>query len=162
MTGGTYQFLSKIKAKHPNETIILMQNNENAVLMHETVKKTIFSMPRSYEVIDSFGSLEEARFATLNNIPVTEEERPLFEYRFKNTKTVFETLPGFIAIRVLRPLKEHTYVILILWENEKFFKDWQSTPAYETFFSNASTNSKQAQLFMGSSYIKTYIIPEDS
>jgi heme-degrading monooxygenase HmoA len=112
MTSGTYDYLKKIEDKHPNETMVTMQNPDTAVLIHETSAGTLFKEPRSYEVIDSSGSFDHAGFAVLNNIPVTDEGRPLFEHRFKNRAGLIENEPGFAAIRVLRPLESNTYIIL--------------------------------------------------
>ena len=157
ITSGTYDFLSKIKAKHSNE-MLLMQTNENAVLLHETEKKSLFSMPQKFKVIESFGSFENAEIAEAAYIPLTEEEKPLFEYRFKNSYTRLQFQPGFIALRILQPQKANNHLILTFWENETAYKNWQSSPAYLLFFENSSTNSNQLHLFSGSSYTKTYFI----
>ncbi|GLB58814.1 antibiotic biosynthesis monooxygenase family protein [Cytobacillus sp. NCCP-133] len=164
MTIGTYDYLKKIEEKHPNENIITMQNPGNALLIHETSGDTIFKEPRSYEVIDSSGSFDQARFAVLNNIPVTDEGRPLFEHRFKNRAGLIENEPGFAAIRVLRPIESNTYIILTLWQNEKSFRDWQDSYAYEKAHEKRGTESgidRQPQIFSSPSYVTKYYIPED-
>ena len=162
ITSGTYDFLIKIKHKHSNDIMLLMQNNENTVLIHETERKTVFSMPRSFEVIESFGTLiENAQYAVMTNIPLTEEDRPLFEYRFKNSHALLRNLPGFIALRILRPLKANIYVILTLWQNEKSFKDWQASPSYLAFFQDTNSASKSLHLFSGDSYTKYYFINKE-
>lgn len=159
ITSGTYDFLNRIKNKHPNEDMLLMQNNENTVLVHETERKTVFNMPRSFEVIESFGSLaSNTEFAVMNYIPLTEEERPLFEYRFKNSHALLQNQPGFLALRILRPLKANVYVILTLWQSETTSKDWQASPSYTTFFSDIKTSSSSLQLFSGGSYTKYYFL----
>ncbi|MBS4188785.1 antibiotic biosynthesis monooxygenase [Bacillus sp. FJAT-49705] len=160
MTSGTFDFLEKIKDKHPGETILLMQNNENALLLHETPRKTIFSMPRSFQVLESLGNLGEAKFVVMNHFPIVEEDRPLFEHHFKNKEKRFERLPGLIANRVLRPLKSDTYVILTLWKNEQSYKDWESSQSFKEYFNEKNSSSKQAALFIGAPYIKKYFIPE--
>ena len=43
ITTGTYDFLKKLKDKHSNETIFIMQNGENTLLLHETSGKTVFA-----------------------------------------------------------------------------------------------------------------------
>jgi heme-degrading monooxygenase HmoA len=164
MTSGTYDYLKKIEDKNPNETMVTMQNPDTAVLIHETSAGTLFKEPRSYEVIDSSGSFDHAGFAVLNNIPVTDEGRPLFEHRFKNRAGLIENEPGFAAIRVLRPLESNTYIILTLWKDEKFFRDWQSSKAYEKAHENRGTESgidKQPQIFSSPSYVTKYYIPEE-
>lgn len=71
------------KDKHPNEKILLMQNSGTTVLLHETSGKTLFSSPRKYEVVDGKGHLQDHGYVVMNNIPVSEEGRPVFEHRFK-------------------------------------------------------------------------------
>ena len=66
----------------------------------------------------------------MNNIPVTEEGRPLLEYRFKNRAGLIESEPGFIAIRVLRPIKSDTYVILTVWQKESDFLKWTNSKSF--------------------------------
>ena len=162
ITSGTYDFLIKIKHKHSNEIMLLMQNNENTVLIHESERKTVFSMPRSFEVIESFGLLNQnAEYAVMTNIPLSEEEIPLFEYRFKNSHALLQNQPGFIALRILRPLKANMYVILTLWQSEKSFKDWQTTPSYQSFFQDTNSASKSLHLFSGDSFTKYYFITKE-
>ena len=55
----------------------------NSLLLHETAGKTVFQTPRRYEVIGSSGTLQENGYFVFNNIPVTDEGRPIFEHRFK-------------------------------------------------------------------------------
>lgn len=126
ITSGTYEYLKALKEKYPSENMILMQNPENFLLIHETEGISIFKEPRKYEAIDSSGTMNHAGFAVLNHIPVTDEGRPVFEYRFKNRSRTIENQPGFAAIRVLRPLSSNTYIILTLWENEQGFERWQN------------------------------------
>ena len=62
--------------------MIVMHGEGNSLLLHETEGKTVFQTPRRYEVISSSGTLEENGFFAFNNIPVTDEGRPIFEHRF--------------------------------------------------------------------------------
>ncbi|MBD8067628.1 antibiotic biosynthesis monooxygenase family protein [Bacillus sp. PS06] len=131
MTQGTPEYLIKLVNTHPNEAIFIFQNDERGLLIHETSGPTLFSEPRTYEVVDSVGELINEAFVVCNNIPVTDEGRPVFEYRFKNRAGSIEKEPGFIAIRVLRPLNSDTYIIMTLWENEEDFKKWKQSKAFE-------------------------------
>ncbi|MBU8732032.1 antibiotic biosynthesis monooxygenase [Cytobacillus oceanisediminis] len=164
MARGTYDYLKKIEKKHSNENMVAMQNTESALLIHETAGASIFKEPRSYEVIDSSGTFNDAGFAVLNNIPVTDEGRPLFEHRFKNRAGLIENEPGFTAIRVLRPLESNTYIILTLWKDEKSFKNWQNSKAYEKAHEKRGTESgidKTPNIFSSPSYVTQYYIPEE-
>ncbi|MDO7906396.1 antibiotic biosynthesis monooxygenase [Paenibacillus sp. JX-17] len=116
----------------------------------------------SYEAIDAFGSLAGGAHAVMNNIPVREEGRPAFEERFLNRARKVEEEPGFIGIRVLRPLNSDTYVILTIWETEEHFKSWQQSQAY----SHAHRKREQPEgltqskpdIFPRPSFVTTYKI----
>jgi heme-degrading monooxygenase HmoA len=123
ITTGTVDFLKKIENKYPMETMVTMANFSGALLLHETNGKTIFNVPRKYEVLDSAGDIQKKGFVVMNNIPVTDEGRPLFEQEYKNRAGSLSNDAGFIAARVLRPLSGNTYVIFTIWENERDFQD---------------------------------------
>lgn len=163
ITTGTYDFLKKLKDKHSNEKIFIMQNGENTLLLHETTGKTVFASPRRYEVVDGKGTIQEKGFVVMNNIPVTEEGRPLIEYRFKNRAGLIESEPGFIAIRVLRPIKSDTYVILTVWQKESDFLKWTNSKSFHQAH-NKNSEEKQEKpaasptIFSGASYVTKYTL----
>jgi heme oxygenase (mycobilin-producing) len=160
MTNGTYEFMNSLKDKHPNETMILMQDNETTLLVHETEGSTVFASPRKYEVIDQNGDISNGAFFVFNNIPISEEGRPVFEFRFKNRARLIEQEPGFAAIRVLRPLSSDTYVILTAWQGEKDFLKWQESKAYEKAHEKRKTENgidqQQSQIFLRPSFLTKY------
>ncbi|KAB2337141.1 antibiotic biosynthesis monooxygenase [Cytobacillus depressus] len=161
MTNGTFDFLQKLKDKYPKEKMLLMQNNEGAVLIHETFKKTLFSAPRRYEVIESIGNLENTGFVALHHIPVTDDDKPTFEYRFKNNAKQLQSFQGFTALRVLRPIKSNMYVVLTLWIDEKSYIGWEKSQVYQSFFQDTKAISTQTKMFMGSAYVSKYYIAEE-
>ncbi|WP_078408576.1 antibiotic biosynthesis monooxygenase family protein [Priestia abyssalis] len=159
ITFGTADYLQKVKENHLQETMILMSNGDNAMLIHETAEKTVFNSGHHYEVLDTVGNVEQGSFAVLNNIPVTDEGRPVFEYRFSQRAGLIEQEPGFIAIRVLRPKDTNTYVILTMWDSETSFKKWQESKAYEKAHEKRGTSEgmdQQKPIFSGPSYVTTY------
>ncbi|RFU64384.1 antibiotic biosynthesis monooxygenase [Peribacillus saganii] len=164
MTNGTYEFMKNKKDKAAGENMILMQNMETTLLLHETNGKTIFSSPRKFESIDSVGELRQGGFIVMNNIPVTDEGRPVFEYRFKNRAGMIEKESGFIAIRVLRPLNSDTYVILTQWDNEQSFRNWQNSKSFENAHANKAPGAggdTAKKIFSGSSYVTHYVLAEE-
>ncbi|PLR97722.1 antibiotic biosynthesis monooxygenase family protein [Bacillus sp. T33-2] len=163
MASGTYDYLSKLKDSHPDETMLIMGNAETSLLVHETTGKTIFNSPRKYEIFDQAGSFGRAGFAVLNNIPVTDEGRPLFEYRFKNRAKQIENEPGFAAIRVLRPITSNTYVIFTVWENETAFENWQKSKSFENAHKKQGSGQASAgqSIFAGPSYVTKYTVFND-
>ncbi|PLT33803.1 antibiotic biosynthesis monooxygenase [Bacillus sp. V5-8f] len=160
MTTGTYEFLQSRKEELQEEKMFLMQNADNALLLHETNGKTVFHSPRKFEIIDSIGEIQEDGFVVMNNIPVTEEGRPIFEYRFKNRAGLIEKEPGFIAIRVLRPLNSDTYVIFTQWENQAAFKNWQASQSFQQAHSQKGNEKVDTtkKIFSGSSYVTQYTL----
>ncbi|OLN23805.1 antibiotic biosynthesis monooxygenase [Domibacillus antri] len=164
ITSGTYDFLKTIKKKHAGEKMVLMDGTESAALVHETNGKSVFESPRRYEIVDAAGDMAERGYAVLNNIPVTDEGRPLFEHRFKNRAGAIENEPGFIAIRVLRPLNSDTYVIFTQWEDVKAFENWKTSDAYSQAHKKRGTEEgldKRPNIFSGPSYLTTYTIPSE-
>ena len=159
ITTGTYDFLKTIKDKNSNEVILLMQNGETSLLLHETSEKTVFSSPRRYEVVDGKGTLQEKGFVVMNNIPVTEEGRPILEYRFKNRTGLIESEQGFIAIRVLRPIRSDTYVILTVWEKESDFLRWTNSKSFhQAHHKKQETPASITNIFSGASYVTKYTL----
>jgi heme oxygenase (mycobilin-producing) len=163
MTTGTYDYLKKVESKYASETMIIMQNMNGTLLLHESSSESVFKEPRKYEVINSTGHLEKSGFVVMNNIPVTDEGRPLFEYQSKNIDQMIQGEPGLIAIRVLKPLSSSTYVILTQWEDESAFSNWKTSISYEKVHEKIGTGHGKAhtQIFSGTSYVNKYIIPTE-
>ncbi|MCI2253496.1 antibiotic biosynthesis monooxygenase [Domibacillus sp. 8LH] len=164
ITTGTYDFLKTIQKKHSKENILLMDGAQGAALVHETSGKTVFSTPRRYEVVDASGELVNRGYVVLNNIPVTDEGRPLFEHRFKNRAGAIENQPGFLSIRVLRPIKSDTYVIFTQWEDSASFENWKSSQAFNEAHKKRGTEGgldKKPNIFSGESYVTTFTIPNE-
>lgn len=159
MTFGTGDYLTDVKNKLEKGESLLMYGEDNAVLMHETSEQSSFNSGKKFEVLDSNGDLGKGKFAVLNNIPVTDEGRPVFEYRFSQRAGLIDKEPGFAAIRVLRPSDSDTYVILTLWEDVKYFKQWQESKAYDKAHEKRGTSEgvdQKQQIFPRPSYVTTY------
>ncbi|TFD97654.1 antibiotic biosynthesis monooxygenase [Jeotgalibacillus sp. R-1-5s-1] len=160
MTFGTPEFLHKFTEEHPNETMIQLQGDDTTLLLHETEGSTVFSQPRKYEIFDQTGTLTNNGFFVFNNIPVSEEGRPVFEHRFKNRAGLIEEEPGFIAIRILRPLDSDTYVVLTQWEDEESFKNWQTSQSYNKAHAKRGTSEgidHQKSIFPRQSFVTKYV-----
>ncbi|AZU61191.1 antibiotic biosynthesis monooxygenase family protein [Neobacillus mesonae] len=159
MTTGTFDFLKKIENKYPGE-MVMMVNQNGALLLHETAGKTVFSAPRRYEAIEAIGEIPNEGFAIMNNIPVTEEGRPLFEHQMKGKGVVLKNVSGLIALRVLRPLTSNTYIIMSVWENETDYEKWQSSPANFLADHQNTISSGQQKIFESAPYTSEYMITE--
>ncbi|NRD78370.1 antibiotic biosynthesis monooxygenase [Bacillus sp. BRMEA1] len=159
MTIGTLDFLKKIQAKYPNETMVPMLGTNGALLLHETKGKTVFSTPRKYVVLESIGEIGSNGLVIMNNIPVTDEGRPIFEHQFKNRVHSIENETGFIALRFLRPQASRTYVMIAIWENKTSYENWKSSSScWEKDLKSIGKNG--ANLFDSSPHTNQYTITE--
>lgn len=144
--------------KVKEDEILTLQNEDETLVLQEGDKATI-QFNESYDILSASGQLHQECFAVLNNVPVSEEGREIFEHRFKNRAGLIEEEPGFIAIRVLRPLESDTYVILTLWENEASFTGWQQSQAYSKAHEKRGTAQgidKRPNIFPRPSFVTTY------
>lgn len=120
-----------ISDQKPDDT-----NIETFTIKHEDDKRYLFNTTdkginnKNYESIDENGDLQAHGTIVLNNIPIAEDGKKAFEERFLSRPRAIESTPGFIAIKVLRPLADNTYVVLTQWESTQAFKDWQTSGAY--------------------------------
>ena len=78
-------------------------------------------------MLDAVNDLEERGFFVFNNIPVTDEGRPVFEHRFLERSRAIENEPGFVAFRLLRPIKSETYIVMTQWNGPHSFEAWKSS-----------------------------------
>lgn len=160
ITSGTYPFLQLKKEKYPNETMLLMQNNEQALLLHETQGSTLFQTPRSYEVIDAIGTLSDEGFVAMHYFPVTDEGVPVFEHHIKQNIKSLLSNRGFVAYRLLKPKKKDSYLILTGWEKEVHYRDWIKMPSYTNLFNQDNSIGVDGSLLLLSpgKYVSTYYL----
>ncbi|WP_172369936.1 antibiotic biosynthesis monooxygenase family protein [Sporosarcina jiandibaonis] len=159
LTSGTMGFMETVRKRYANEMMIVMHGAGNSVLLHETEGKTVFQTPRRYEVISSSGKLTEEGFFAFNNIPITDEGRPIFEHRFQSRIEAIAGEPGFVAYRLLRPLNSETYIILSQWTSKEFLNLWLDSPAYKKMndsIENEVGLDKMQHIFLSAPYVTTY------
>lgn len=152
MTTGTFSFLKRIQEKRTNLPLILLNNPTTTALIHETDEKTIFSSARKFEVLDGFGPLKQEGFFALYNIPVSIEDRPAFEFELKNKLVSVKNQNGVNTMRLLRPIKSDTYVVMTSWKNEQAYAKWDSS----TLFTNKFKLFNTQVMFTGNPYTVTY------
>ena len=159
LTSGTPEFMNSVREKHSKENMVVLHGEGNSVLLHETNGKTVFATPRKFEVIDSSGEISEQGYFVFNNIPVTDEGRPIFEHRFSERARAIENEPGFIALRVLRPIKADTYIVLTEWTGPNSFQAWQKSQSYSEAHAKRGTEDgidQRPNIFSSAPYITTY------
>ncbi|MER2091003.1 MAG: antibiotic biosynthesis monooxygenase [Sporosarcina sp.] len=163
MTSGTPEFMESLKEKHAREQMIAMHGQGNSLLLHETEGKTVFQTPRRYEVIGSSGTIQDGGFFVFNNIPVTDEGRPIFEHRFKNRAEAVQSELGFMAFRLLRPLDSDTYVVMTEWSDNTYYTRWKNSSAFkEAHIADPSTAGvdNTTHIFSSAPYVTTYVTRE--
>lgn len=75
--------------------------------------------------------MPEKKFVAINYIDCKPEYRERFEELFSTRAKQIDTMPGFIDMQVLRPVKDgDSYLIISHWETEDSFKGWTKS---ETF-----------------------------
>ena len=159
LTSGTMDFMETLRKRNSKETMVVMHGVGNSVLLHETAGKTSFQTPRSYEVFSTSGTLKEEGFFAFNNIPVTDEGRPIFEHSLLGRIDMIKDEPGFISFRLLRPLDSDTYIILTQWTNQGSFKSWENSSTYKTLHENNESDAgsdKISHIFSSAAYVTTY------
>jgi len=164
ITSGTQSLLTKMMEEHQDEELILMQNEDQYILIHQSEGDTFFKEPRKYEIIIGMEKLPRRGFAAFHYIPVTDEGRPLFEYHFKNQAILMKKEPDLAAIRVLRPLASDTYLILTVWKHETSNKNWKPAKSFEEVYSKKDSgkgNQKLPKIFPRPSFITRYTIVND-
>lgn len=124
----SYFIIAKQEPNVHKEQIIKLKNNDDSLYLFNADNKCADAY--NYEAIDENGELKTKGTIVLNNIPIAEDGKEAFEERFLNRARAIENTPGFIAIKVLRPLTDNTYVVLTQWESTQAFKDWQTSGAY--------------------------------
>ncbi|SOC40092.1 antibiotic biosynthesis monooxygenase family protein [Ureibacillus acetophenoni] len=158
LTFGTPDFMEKVLKKHDKENMFILYGTDSTVLLHETERKTVFASPRKFEVIDSVNQIEQKGFFVFNNIPVDDEGRPIFEQRFLSRSREIEKMPGFVAYRLLRPIKSEMYIVLTQWESKQAFDNWKESNAFAKAHSKPTPELgvKKQNIFNAASYISTY------
>ncbi len=160
LTSGTADFMENLRKKYVSkEQMIVLHGSGNSVLLHETEGKTVFATPRKYEVIDSVNTIEQKGYFVLNNIPVADEGRPVFEKRFLSRSGAIEKEPGFLAYRLLRPLASDTYIVLTQWTGPGSFEAWKNSKAFKEAHSKPDRTTpgvQQQNIFNAASYVTTY------
>ncbi|MFS0782963.1 antibiotic biosynthesis monooxygenase family protein [Bacillus sp. 1P06AnD] len=163
ITSGTFDYLRTIMKKNENQHLLLLQGGSSAVLLQESEGKSIFKEPRKYEIIDAFEELQPNGFIAMNNIPVIEEDRTLFEHNSKERLQKARHQEGFLSGRLLQPLGSEIYIILTQWQDESAFNAWQSN---EKFFEESQHETPSAlvnpqSLFTGKATLNKYYVTFD-
>ncbi|GAA0596355.1 hypothetical protein GCM10009001_10560 [Virgibacillus siamensis] len=155
MTKGTFDFLKKLKDKHPDLELFYMNGEGSTLVYYESdKKKSIFASGRDFEAILQKGQIKKKGYVVMNNIPVTEEGTAVFEENFRNRQQHVDSFAGFQAFRLLRPQKGNQYVVLTQWASKEDFEDWKNSDQFKN--AHKDGNVKQPAYFADRPFVTSY------
>lgn len=155
MTNGTLDFLRKLPEKHADINFYFMRENASTLVYYEGGKKSIFASGRSYEIILQQGELRNNGFVVMNNIPVADDGKATFEDKFKQRQQNVDAMPGFQALRLLRPKKGNTYVVMTQWASEADFENWKNSDEFKKAHKEGN-NAKPPAYFLDRPFVTSY------
>lgn len=153
MTGGTLDFLMKLAEKHKQHDFYLMKNSFSTLSYYESNGKSVFGAGREYTILFESGTILEEGYVVMNNIPLTEEGKPVFIDRFRKQQNNMTTVPGSQAFRLLEPVKGNTYVIFTQWASKKHFETWEAS---DEFVQSLHKEIKPPAYFAKRPFVTTY------
>lgn len=161
VTSGTPDYMEKLIEKNAQQPLILLHGNGNSVVLHESDKKSIFAVPRKFEVIGQKGQFEQKGYFTFYNMPIMSDERHVFEKKALDLISLLNSNDAVITYRLLRPIKEETYLFIIQWGGPASYEVWKNSPIYIEQFAPIFEGKSAAlqSMFNASSYITTYSAP---
>ena len=161
VTSGTPDYMEKLIAKNANEQLILLHGDGNSIVLHESEKKSIFAVPRKFEVLAQKGNIEQKGYFTFYNMPIMSDERPVFEKKALDVISSLDSNDAVIAYRLLRPIKAETYLFIIQWGGPASYDVWKNSESYTNSFAPVFEGTTPAlqSMFNTSSYITTYSAP---
>jgi heme oxygenase (mycobilin-producing) len=152
MTNGTVDFLSKLTDKYPAIHFHFMNGASNDLAYYEGTKQKVFTAGRDYEIIIQNGDIQDTGFVVMNNIPVLDEGKPIFEDNFKKRQQAVDKQEGFQAFRLLKPVSGNTYVVFTQWDSYESFEKWKNSKE----FKEAHTDTKPPAYFADRPFVTTY------
>lgn len=163
LTSGTSDYMEKLVAKQKKEPLVLLHGQGNSVVLHESEKKSVFAVPRKFEVVSGAGDIEQRGYFVFYNMPIVTDDRPVFEKKIKDLLETFERDVTFISYRFLRPVKEETYILLTHWVGPASYEVWKNSNAYKNTWAAivSGTQSSMQTMFNASTYVTTYSAPPE-
>lgn len=162
MTLGTADFMEKLVVKYKNEEMILLHGQGSAVVLHETDKKSVFVSPRSYEIVDGSGQLQQRGYFVMHHLPLDGESREVYIQHFKDVSAALKSEDLLLAFRLLAPRKKSDpLVFLTQWVGPSLYEAWLQTKSYKNSFAQLLSlkASSVQKIFDGDGYISTYTAP---
>ena len=93
-----------------------------------------------------------------NRIQVAKGRERDFEKRFEGRARLVETMPGFVRLEILRPIKSDYYSVVTHWQDEASFRAWTESPE----FKEAHNNRPPADIFSGPNVFEMHEVIQDA
>jgi heme oxygenase (mycobilin-producing) len=161
-TSGTADFLQKLIDKHPNEQLILLSGTDKTVVLHETEGKSIFSLPKKYEVAATHGPIEQLGYYVLHHFSADGGNRDVLLQQFKTALDTFKTDLSLRAFRLLKPKKGSEQIVFLThWSGPHSYEAWLASDSYKNQFEQLLKIEASAvqKIFDGGNYVATYVAP---
>lgn len=156
MTNGTFDFLKKLEDKYPAIHFYFMSGTSNDLAYYEGTSQRVFAAGREYEIIIQNGKIQDIGYVVMNNIPVTDEGIPVFEDNFKKRQQAVDNREGFLAFRLLKPMKGNTYIVFTQWKSHQNYENWKNS----SDFQKAHSGTKPPAYFADRPFVNTYHMVE--
>lgn len=116
------------------KTYVVEEKSDNVI----SIKKN--NDEHHYDVLEVINDLSNDSFCVLNHLFVNEDKEEAFEKKFLERPKYLQDVPGFKALRFLRPqVAGRHYIILTLWKERQSFYDWQNSNEYSQTHKNRGT-----------------------
>ncbi|RDX00836.1 antibiotic biosynthesis monooxygenase family protein [Listeria kieliensis] len=157
ITSGTEHYLRQILAEHPGEGIMLLQNYEHSILLHETSGASVFKEENTYRKLQSSGKMKGYGFVTLEYIMMQrDEEVPIFLQNYEQMVRQLHETPGLQCVQLGQSLTQNKFLVLAFWDSEMYYQAFKATPYHARIVAMMEKNNTQ----IGFSHIDTYHFPE--
>jgi heme oxygenase (mycobilin-producing) len=79
-------------------------------------------------------------FVVCNRIAINPDHVDAFEERFLSRAGLVDTMPGFVAFHLMRPLKPNdSYVVMVTWESKADYQAWMKSQEFKDGHSRTGT-----------------------
>lgn len=131
---GTSDFMEILQKKYKKENMTVLYGGQQSLLMHVTEGKTKFATPQSFEVVDSANEFADNGFYTITYIDIFVDSLISFEGRMQAKNFHFVNEPGFIAYKLLKPIKSSVFAIIQQWTGANSYEAWKMSANYPIDF----------------------------
>lgn len=159
IASGTADFLQNVKENNNNEALLLLHGKTKSILVHESEKKSIFALPQSFEIEETYGQMNEEGLYAFHYLSVESSRRDIVIEQLARYGMELRNEPSLKSYRILKPLKRGEHILFITgWGGSASYEAWTKSSKYKEQFASimhAEPSSVQ-KIFDGESFVVTY------